>query len=587
LGSQAGSSDPDWDKLATTGLSFALHLCKKTIEEMCGSVLVESENPVFINRQQCMLLRDKLLETQKTLETVQDKLSTEEIPSSESPTLAAITQELVHVLKTANKTVLEDCFCNGKWMESALRQGGDMKGTFGEILYDLQWYILLLHTIFCKWAFQDHCIPPRWLLQPADCDRKLTEADDNTLLTAVKQDEEHLKVLLKNLKGDHSCHAENCTRKHISMQCLATQLLNTFAFWAQFQAWSAMEKMKYHEGLHDVNSNKLNQWPLVLSVGMQDLHNSILLGKGSYGRVHETKWLGETYAMKTPIYGYMDVFKQEIAAVAGRHHPHIMRVVCCAEEEMKCFYIMERMDMSLAQMLEDGPLSLVRCVDLMLQIAEGMNYLHSMGLVHPDLKPENILVKRDNPPSECPVAVPLAEPFCIAKICDFGTTKVKLESTAYRDQTRRIGTTMFMAPEVYELEPGEKEPEIFHPKKTDVYSFGLLCLAVLIGKPTPFPYRELWNPTVKAFRDRVKKGKRPELPPNCPDHLSHLIQHCWNGNPYTRPNFQEICTELRYIKGLLLTGMIISPPHHVHSNESSVSGDRCYPYHNSPTWSTE
>ncbi len=144
-----------------------------------------------------------------------------------------------------------------------------------------------------------------------------------------------------------------------------------------------------------------------------------------------------------------------------------------------------------------------------------------------------------------------------------------------------------MAPEMYELEPGENKPEIFHPKKTDVYSFGLLCLSVLIGKPTPFPRKELWNPTMKAFRDRVKNGKRPELPPNCPDRLSILIQRCWDGSPLNRPNFQDICTELRYIKGLLLTGMIISRPHHVHSNESSISGDCCYPYHNSPTWSTE
>ncbi len=82
---------------------------------------------------------------------VQDKLSTEEIPSSESPTLAPITQELVHVLKTANKTILKDCFCNGKWMESALRQGGDMKWTFCEILYELQWHGLVLNVeISCQ-----------------------------------------------------------------------------------------------------------------------------------------------------------------------------------------------------------------------------------------------------------------------------------------------------------------------------------------------------------------------------------------------------------------------------------------------------
>jgi len=586
LGSEAGSSyrvTTDLDELAT-GLSFALDLCKKTIE-MHPTILVESETPVFINRQQCMLLCDKLLETQKTLRTVQDKLSAEEIPSSESPTLAPITQELVHVLRTANRTVLKDCFCNGKWMVSALRQGGDMKGTFREILYDLQWHELVLNNILFKWVGGLDSQTDASLL---NCDGKLSEADDNMLLTAARQDQEELKVFLNDLKGNHACDGKHCTGKDISMQCLATQLLNKLELVLSLNKLNklnkfraAIEKMKYHEGLWYVY-RKLNQWPLVLSVGMQDLHKGILLGEGTFGRVHETKWLGETYAMKTCRYGYKERMKQVITAVAGLHHPHIMCVVCCAEEETECLYIMERMDMSLAQMLEDVPLSLVRSVDLMLQIAEGMNYLHGMGLVHRDLKPENILVKKgDNPHAESPVPAPVAEPFWIAKISDFDNTKVKRESTLYRNQTIPLGTTMFMAPEAYELEPGEMVPEIFHPRKTDVYSFGLLCLAVLIGKSNPFPYTELRNPSVRAFKDRVRKGMRPKLPPNCPDHLSILIQRCWDGSPLKRPNFQDICTELRYIKGLLLTGMITSPPHHVYSNECSVSGDCCYPYHNS------
>jgi hypothetical protein len=55
---------------------------------------------------------------------------------------------------------------------------------------------------------------------------------------------------------------------------------------------------------------------------------------------------------------------------------------------------------------------------------------------------------------------------------------------------------------------------------------------------------------------RVRDGKRPQLPPNCPNYLSGLIQQCWDGNPVNRPDFQTICTELRYIKGRLLTGMV-------------------------------
>jgi serine/threonine protein kinase len=190
----------------------------------------------------------------------------------------------------------------------------------------------------------------------------------------------------------------------------------------------------------------------------------------------------------------------------------------------------------------------------MLQVAEGMKYLHSKGLVHRDLKTENILIKCDGPGSESSMLDIGVKPLWIAKISDFGTTKVKMDSTAYANQTTNIGTTMFMAPEMYEVEHVDQQPERFHPKKTDVYSFGLICFAVLTGEPTPFPTEELQNPSVKSFKDRVREGKRPQLPPDCPS-LSNLIQQCWDGNPDKRPNFQEICTKLRHIKGLLLTGM--------------------------------
>jgi len=132
-----------------------------------------------------------------------------------------------------------------------------------------------------------------------------------------------------------------------------------------------------------------------------------------------------------------------------------------------------------------------------------------------------------------------------------------MDSTAYTNQTMNTGSIMFMAPEMYRVEHAEEWPERFHPKKTDVYSFGLICFAVLIGEPTPFPVEELTNPTPTAFKDRVREGKRPELPPYCPSQLSSLIRQCWDANPDERPNFQDICTKLRHIKGLLLTGMII------------------------------
>jgi serine/threonine protein kinase len=205
------------------------------------------------------------------------------------------------------------------------------------------------------------------------------------------------------------------------------------------------------------------------------------------------------------------------------------------------------MDKPLSLMLQEDwchP-QLIGAVDVMLQVAEGMKYLHSLGFAHHDLKLDNILMKSlvaetyaaesskssnltlgaDPPPATNNQA------FWIAKICDFGTSKVKTESTAYANQTQNIGTLMYRAPEVHELQLNEEPPERSQLMKTDVYSFGIICSQLLTGRSCPFDHSLLYDDT-KEFKNAGRHhNRRPELPQVCPIRLSTLIQRCWHGNP--------------------------------------------------------
>jgi serine/threonine protein kinase len=89
------------------------------------------------------------------------------------------------------------------------------------------------------------------------------------------------------------------------------------------------------------------------------------------------------------------------------------------------------------------PFYLPVAVDIMLQVARGLKYMHEQQVGHWDIKSSNILVN--------PTSVPeLAEMGYIdVKVADFGLAKAKLTSSTATKQTDNIGTKSYMAPELY------------------------------------------------------------------------------------------------------------------------------------------
>lgn len=118
--------------------------------------------------------------------------------------------------------------------------------------------------------------------------------------------------------------------------------------------------------------------------------------------------------------------------------------------------------------LERKSLPLQKLIAISLEIARGMNYIHSQGVIHRDLKPENILFDQD---------------FCV-KIADFG---IACEEAYCDVLAEDPGTYRWMAPEMIKHKP--------YGRKVDVYSFGLLLWEMVTGT---IPYEDM-TPIQAAF----------------------------------------------------------------------------------------
>jgi serine/threonine protein kinase len=277
------------------------------------------------------------------------------------------------------------------------------------------------------------------------------------------------------------------------------------------------------------------------------------IGGGSCGGVFEVSWLGEKFAMKTVLETVTHV--TEISA--GLSHPHIVRVFgVSTNKRHSCNLVMELMSGDLYKYIHmdhPRPFDLDIAVDIMLQIAEGMQYLHDKRIVHRDLKSFNILVD----PVDCP-----GKGYLRVKVADFGLAKIKAASATYSSQSKNVGTTRWMAPELLtssdQRESSEPTPqELRYPFMVDVYSYAITCSEILTGD---LPFNELQE-NLKNLRERVKDGLRPQLPASVPPCLVSLIQRCWDAEASKRPKFSEICVELRHLKASLIVGMYtISTP---------------------------
>ncbi|PSC76682.1 kinase [Micractinium conductrix] len=171
--------------------------------------------------------------------------------------------------------------------------------------------------------------------------------------------------------------------------------------------------------------------------------------------------------------------------------------------------------------LPDGRPNLVHIYLCLLDVAGGMQYLHSQGIMHSDLKPANVLLKSSRSSVRG----------YTCKLADFGLSRM-LEGRATHVETASMGTPTHAAPEL--LRSGHLSPAV------DAFAFGVLAWELVAGE-------EAWQGMhpMQVILQVTQHGLRPPPLPTCPPALAALIARCWAEAPADRPQFSELVTELQ------------------------------------------
>jgi TolB-like protein/Tfp pilus assembly protein PilF len=154
-------------------------------------------------------------------------------------------------------------------------------------------------------------------------------------------------------------------------------------------------------------------------------------------------------------------FIREAQAAAKLDHPNIIQIFEVAEYRERPFFAMQLVEgQSLRELIKNRGLEPAEAIELALQIGEGLNKAHQMGIIHRDVKPANIVVDRDGR----------------ARLLDFGLAEIRsLERLTPTGST--LGTMGYMSPEQIEVKGTDH--------RSDLFSLGVVLYEMITGRP-PF-----------------------------------------------------------------------------------------------------
>lgn len=335
--------------------------------------------------------------------------------------------------------------------------------------------------------------------------------------------------------------------------------------------YSAIENSSIMEAYQRAMKTRYVQHPHLLTIiDPQEIFLQRIIGEGTFGRVWSARWRSASVAVKEFVFAQAAVagrssmqqeIVEEIIGEAGMmailRHPNVLQLFGCSLTAQAIWIVSELCSLgSLRQVLDDNERSLpvdIR-INLALQVAEGMTYLHNQDppIIHRDLKSHNIFVhetfidadetdaKKGEKDEDSKVAGQVSvwlqpvkmkpKSTLVAKIGDWGSARATLSGS--RTMTHGVGTACWLAPEVIKHARSSKF--------SDVYGYGIVLWELATREEV---YQGL--ETTQIIAKVANESLRPPVPQDCP--WKDLMVKCWEEKPTDRLEFNEIVVELNKI----------------------------------------